>query len=84
MANKAAPYCAVQQRATLFYVTDENIIFLKHLMINHGKLFSLPVLIQGTRGLLGVELQIQNTLFANSKFENLYKTGSFGPVYVYF
>lgn len=48
MANRAAPYCAVLQGATLFYVTEENINFLKHLIVNHIQLFSLPVVIQGT------------------------------------
>lgn len=55
MANRAAPYCAVLQDATLLCVTEENIICLKHLFINHLKLFSLPVVIHGTRRLVEVD-----------------------------
>jgi len=62
MAYKAAPYCTVLQGATLYCVTGENIISFKHLISNHIKLFSIPAVIQGTRGPVGVELQIQNTL----------------------
>jgi len=83
MAIKEAPYCAVLQGATLFCVTDESIICLKHLIINHIKIFSLPVVIQGIRGLVGVEVQIQNALFVMAKFENFCKIGSFGPVYFF-
>ena len=71
MANKATPFYAVLQDVTLFCDTEENIIFLKHLNIKHVKLFYLPVVIQGTLGLVGLEVQIQNSLFAIPKFENL-------------
>jgi hypothetical protein len=67
MANKAKPYYAVLQDATLFYATVENIICLKHLIINHIKLFSLPVVIQGTRGLVNLAVHIHNILFAIPK-----------------
>lgn len=74
---------AVLQGAKFFYATEENIFCLKHLIINHIKLFPLPAVIQATRGLVGVGVQIQNTLFAIPKFENICKTGSFGRVYIF-
>jgi len=49
MANKAAPYGAVVQGATLCYVTGENIICLKNFISNHINLYSLPAVIQGNR-----------------------------------